>query len=251
MKIKRLIGALLCVGLIAGGCNSKSEYNFAYMKPDTFNIDKNYKFGPDISVPVSELTGNEKGVQTTLLIDAHIYCIPKSGAAVCGFVNAGNSVMVLSYVSDNWCKISYNGRVAYIVKSVLNIVQEVTTETLPVTPTEPVAPTKPTEPITRPTEPITKPTERTTEESTTEDETPSSEDETPSSEDETPSETETPSEIATPSQIETPSETETQSETETPSESQSEIETPSETESESAADPGFDVVPYEDGEISQ
>ena len=247
----------------------ENNYNFSYMNQAALIIDNNYDGKIELITPNPELTGAEKTEKKKVIANTYVYCSADSTSASCGELAKGDEVLVYSS-EEGWFKISYNGRVAYVLSAAIEVPEEPTTPKPTVKPT--VKPTQP--PTTQPTTPApTEPTQPSEEPSTPEegttgegetpsggeedtsnpDETPSGGDEDPSIPDETPSSGEENPSVPdeTPSSGEenpsVPDETPTGSGEEESAEAGGDVpggdETPSESEddSQSGGDPSEDV----------
>ena len=167
----------------------ENKYNFSYMNQAALIIDSNYDGKIELITPNPEISGSEKTEKKKVIANTYVYCSADSSSASCGELSKGDEVLVYSS-GDGWFKISYNGRVAYVLSAAIEVPEEPTTPKPTVKPTvKPTQPptTQPTTPApTEPTQPSEEPT--TPEEGTTgEGETPSIPDETPSSGEEDPS----------------------------------------------------------------
>lgn len=168
----------------------KNNYDFSYMNQAGLVIDNNYDGKIELLTPNPELSSGEKGSAKKIIANTYVYSGADSTSSTCGELKKGDEITVYSK-SDGWYKISYNGRIAYVLEAAIDVPQQPTTQ--PVKPTTKPTTQAPTKP--RPTEPPTTqaPTEPTqpSEEPTTdvEEDTSDSEEDTSSSE-----ETTTPSE---------------------------------------------------------
>ena len=211
----------------------ENKYNFSYMNQAALIIDSNYDGKIELITPNPELSGSEKTEKKKVVANTYVYCSADSSSSYCGELIKGDEVLVYSS-ADGWFKISYNGRVAYVLSAAIEVPEEPTTPKPTQKPTQPTttqpqpttpAPTTPTTPI-EPTQPSEEPS--TPEEGTTgEGETPTGGNENPTVPEETPSVPE-----ETPS---VPEETTPDGGGETPTEPSGEI--PSESESDN---PGGD-----------
>ena len=167
----------------------ENKYNFSYMNQAGLIIDNNYDGEIKLIMPNSELNGSEKTEKKKIIANTYVYCSADSSSASCGELSKGDEVLVYSS-EDGWFKISYNGRVAYVLSAAIEVPEEPTTPKPTVKPTQkPTQPptTQPTTPApTEPTQPSEEPS--SPEEGTTgEGETPSGGEDDPTIPDETPS----------------------------------------------------------------
>lgn len=196
MRIKkRYIVMVVCwviFIIVALYLNSRGEskYNFTYMNQAALIIDNNYDGKIELITPNSELSGSEKSEKKTVIANTYVYSSPDSSSSYCGELLKGDEVLVYSS-ADGWFKISYNGRVAYVLSAAIEAPEEPTTPkptqrptqkpTQPPTtkpqPTTPT-PTEPTQPSEEPTTPE-EPTSGSDEEPTTPEEPTSGSDEEP------------------------------------------------------------------------
>ena len=112
-----IIGAMLTAILIAGcraAVNQESNENHNPMDdPLIFSISTEEQKA-EWSV-ISELLGEEEEQEQEVLADADVYNRPSMQASQLGKVKEGDFLPVLDICEDNdWYKVVYNGRVAYI-----------------------------------------------------------------------------------------------------------------------------------------
>lgn len=120
-----IIPMILTVTGLLSGCGAKEPEAKQYVQAQ--GVDRAYEVTfieaepePEADEPVrepvrSEATGLEQEKSRVALEDADIYNQPSEDAVKIGSVQEGDRISLIETVEDGaWCKINYNGRVAYI-----------------------------------------------------------------------------------------------------------------------------------------
>lgn len=127
-KMITALGFCLAAGMLAGCGEAENKNNESSVLSDNFqelSEEPEVPVGSDaedwiVQMPVSELTGDEEASSVKVKKDGSVYSRPDTQSTTCGYLTEDQTVTALSLVEGgDWCKISYNGRVAYVLANML------------------------------------------------------------------------------------------------------------------------------------